>query len=74
MDPKKFLTTEGIAVVLAIVWVVAAQQGWFPPSLDVDLPGLGPTQMSPAWLIGYALVRTAKKTATDGDIPFTASK
>lgn len=76
MDPKQFFTTEGIAVVLGILWAVAAQQGWFPQSVNVDLTGLGlgPTIMSPAWLFGYAVVRGIKKTAVPGEIPFTAPK
>ena len=76
MDWNRFFTTEGLAVFLGILWATASANGWFPQAVAVDLTafGLGPTQMSPAWLFGYALVRTAKKTAIPGEMPFTSDK
>ena len=76
MDWNRFFTTEGLAVAIGILWATAAANGWFPQAVAVDLTalGLGPTQMSPAWLIGYALIRTAKKTVVPGERPFTATK
>lgn len=75
MNIKQIITTETGAVVLAALWGLAIFNHLAPASVSVDLSfmGLGPTAISPGWLVAYALVRGIKKTATNGEIPFTTA-
>ena len=65
-------SSEFWAVSLAALWGIGAFHGWWPGSFPLDLSsaGLGQTEISPAWLVGYAAVRVVKKIGTPGEIPF----
>jgi hypothetical protein len=65
-------SSEFWAVLFAGAWGIGAFHGWFPGSFTIDLSsvGLGLTQIGPAWLAAYALVRIVKKTSTSGQVPF----